>query len=145
VASPASLTLQLLQQRQDCVGNGCWSGTEGLWADAKDSLDLKLPCFPHAFPRSPPYKLLKAVESTFISCQMLQVRLKGVLKVWSIHTAQPKSQLNRAAPENDHRNPNFLHLGYGSTVCTEINNMHEVELGLKLETRIKKGGVGWVV
>lgn len=75
---------------------------------------------------------------------MLQVCLKGVLKVWSIHTAQPKSQLNRDAPENDHRNPDFLHLGYGSTVCTEINNMHEVKLGLKLETRIKKGGVGWV-
>lgn len=74
------------------------------------------------------------------------VWLKGVLKAWSIHTAQPKSQLNRVAPNNDYRNPDFLHLGYGSTVCTEINNTHEVKLGLKKKTktekREKKGELG---
>lgn len=59
-----------------------------------------------------------------------------------------ENQLNRVAPNNDYRNPDFLHLGYGSTVCTEINNTHKVKLGFKKKTNNretrKKGGVGWV-
>lgn len=54
-----------------------------------------------------------------------------------------ESQLNRVAPNNDYRNPDFLHLGYGSTVCTEINNTHEVKLGLKKLRKEKKRG-SWV-
>lgn len=56
-----------------------------------------------------------------------------------------ESQLNRVAPNNDYRNPDFLHLGYGSTVCTEINNTHEVKLGLKKPRKEKKKGElgGW--
>lgn len=54
-----------------------------------------------------------------------------------------ESQLNRVAPNNDYRNPDFLHLGYRSIVCTEINNKHEFKLGLKkMRNEEKKGEFG---
>lgn len=90
------------------------------------------------------YLKLERIQYLFLSNTAASTKSTGwperSLGSASIHTAQPKSQLNRDAPKNDYRNPDFLPLGYGSTVCTEINNMHEVKLGLKIVKRKKGGG-----
>lgn len=105
----ASLTLQLLHRDKAARGVAVGKAQKGWYSGLIPmiSSDLKPPSFQNAFPRSPHYKVLKAVKNctSIYFCQILQVRLsplvwlKGVLKVWSIHTAQRKKPTKERCSE----------------------------------------------